>query len=1404
MASETIIWTVLPNGRKGNQLGFSLFLSPRLSPNGTLADFGLGNWAEKMQSLRVSVELEGGPAVEAALDLSLVNPAAWAGLFPDTTPVRGWALPAHASRELKSFPAASLHNFLKGLYGTVASTPASALSFPSLEKGPVADLVNTVGRMDEIVCQVIGQPAGSALAASLPQKPPLLCLPRDERAVLRLLGPGPARDFFMARQFYTRRPADKVAYLHQPTPAGSPPPEVPDVDFHQAIAMLGDWPRVLRMLGLVIDGAVDVSNLSPAAAGRVRVRETAWRKGTSTTEQHPWTRYQLDGADFRPAPKADSDLAARMLRLGKKGAFDVMQVDVDGAALNVLQFATNQRRYQTEVLRSNLPAMQEENRSVHVPPGASFASSAPKQASLPALRGGGITIARVNRSERLKASLINATANAVTGGDVSFFADDVLRGFRIDVLTNGKWFSLCRRRAKVELPGVGTLGIEGGEGAPAFDEGYVKGSGGATAAGDGPSDPLYVHEALFGWSGWSLVAPRPGRVIMPMADPMNPAAKKDVPVMPTPNAIPADRPDVRLKVPFDMKSEVQAQPGTLPRLRYGRPYRVRARAVDLAGNSLPLETELLAPADAVSDEIVYQRYEPVASPVVNTRTTLTMGEHLETLVIRSKANAAASEADLPSALFNPLSERHILPPRISEMTYETHGLLDGFPSAAAAYAVARLDSGSLQDRAGDARIMNPNGSVFADGTNPADDGKWPGPGVPLAAGQYVAHVGDEITIPWLPDPMSVGAAFIGVAGAPFYRPAPFPGAPPEPGTPPDVRSLRLVLSSGGAAFGPASGQLVPVTLPPGTILKVQMSSLVNPARLKELAVWNLMTEAARTALESYATAGLLWMLSPQRELQLIHAVERPVSPPELATTPIAEESKPIGQTFSHLQGTVTTHSGSTAEVELNAAWVEVEDRIDAPAGASREDRTGHVGFLKIPYGEDARLFPKPGEQPPKHEFGDTKHRWVKYSLVGTTRYLENFPASVTNRRDLITLGGPPTGLIDILSTRRPEPPKVVYIVPTFKWEPSADGTSRKRVGRGLRIYLDRPWYSSGDDEKLGIVLGQPRGLGTVGGVFGFGIPAAVRPYISEWGSDPVSSGPLPNVDRELGPGDFTPDPAAGFVSATSLTLDELNDSATLTVQAVGYDVTFSEERQLWFVDLELNPGRAYFPYVRLALARLQEHAVANAKLSKVVRTEFAQLVADRTATVNRIVVNGLELIDVAVAGVSASTDLGERLTAQTQALLVEAPQKAPQKAPPRGNRPNIDLPIDLPIEIPPIQLPPGVIRPIRNPAAGAGHVVRVHIERRARGMTGDLGWERATADTILASHTFGLSPEVLWKGLLRRPLPAANDANEHRLVIRELELYDTDAGLGGPPIPSAVALPPVGERLVYLDVFPLA
>src|SRR5262249_18608600 len=108
-------------------------------------------------------------------------------------------------------------------------------------------------------------------------------------------------------------------------------------------------------------------------------------------------------------------------------------------------------------------------------------------------------------------------------------------------------------------------------------------------------------------------------------------------------------------------------PGTLPRLRYGTDYRVRARAVDLAGNRAPFG-DPTAPDPHATAPVTYARFEPVESPVVLLRTKRTPGDSAGILVIRSNYN--------PPPPPTGTTERHISPSKVAEMVAEEHGLFD--------------------------------------------------------------------------------------------------------------------------------------------------------------------------------------------------------------------------------------------------------------------------------------------------------------------------------------------------------------------------------------------------------------------------------------------------------------------------------------------------------------------------------------------------------------------------------------------------------------------------------------------------------------------------------------------------------------------------------------------------------
>ena len=104
----------------------------------------------------------------------------------------------------------------------------------------------------------------------------------------------------------------------------------------------------------------------------------------------------------------------------------------------------------------------------------------------------------------------------------------------------------------------------------AIDEGRPQPSASHLPDVGGSASPLRVHDALARWEGWSLA------VTSPRGDGHRRRRGARVVSAPLPGGVP-------LTVTFD------AEPGSLPRLRYGRQYQVRARAVDIAGNSLSVE-----------------------------------------------------------------------------------------------------------------------------------------------------------------------------------------------------------------------------------------------------------------------------------------------------------------------------------------------------------------------------------------------------------------------------------------------------------------------------------------------------------------------------------------------------------------------------------------------------------------------------------------------------------------------------------------------------------------------------------------------------------------------------------------------------------------------------------------------
>ena len=322
----------------------------------------------------------------------------------------------------------------------------------------------------------------------------------------------------------------------------------------------------------------------------------------------------------------------------------------------------------------------------------------------------------------------------------------------------------------------------------------------------------------------------------------------------------------------------------------------------------------------------------------------------------------------------------------------------------------------------------------------------------------------------------------------------------------------------------------------------------------------------------------------------------------------------------------------------------------------------------------------------RHQFGDTKYRSVTYRAVATSRFGDCFddPAA-----DLTATGVEVT--VDVLSTASPQPPVVSCVVPAFAWQRQSEPDRFDSTRDGmLRIHLQKPWFSSGDGELLGVVVAE--------GTEPDGSPSSLA-SLSQWGRDPLWTTTDPGAF--LTKGDFH----------NAVTVAEgvlLPDRDRRRVTVVGFEVQFEDGR--CFADILMaRESRSYFPFVRLAVVRMQPNSVPDAEISSVVSTNFAQLTPRRTVSVTRQAPN---VHHVVVGGIThdSSTD-------------------------PSG---------------------PG----------RKGTRVAVSVQERIPGTVDDVGWVTSTQAVVTEQGVVGLFLDVLWDGTVEVPPTSPGTV---RLLVEEFE-----------------------------------
>jgi hypothetical protein len=812
----------------------------------------------------------------------------------------------------------------------------------------------------------------------------------------------------------------------------------------------------------------------------------------------------------------------------------------------------------------------------------------------------------------------------------------------------------------------------------------------------------------------------------------------------------------------------------------------------------------------------YLRWAPVPPPSLVAQAGLGTGEQLARLVVRT-----GLPDDHPDAITT--SARHVVPPKATQLEAETDGRFDlaiGSTDAdvqKAQYAIALAERGTLLDQKRPS-LDDPNGTVAQPGIALlARPGADPDAAVtlddiekrrdtPLGEGQYVVHGTDELTLPYLPDPHAAGVALVFYdAGAPHLLPEPRvlqAVVLPFEGDWPRLEPLRLVLERGETLSARLDGRHVRVTLPPGEQVRVAMSSSLRSVDLDDFGLWRSHLAStidpdgdgeatqeqviAAAVLLRAAVAGWTWWLTPSTDLRLVHAVPAPVHPPRLLDLRVL--LRPAGLPVALLGGLVDVHGPSTDQLVVRASWTEWVDDVATkePSEVTRQDvvvrstvwageRLGLLWLVDhVPSGTDALGEADLGIHKALQTFPDTHHREVTYTPSGTTRYAELFaPADVPAPDDPVLAGAPRT--LTVLSSARPAGAEVIDTVPLLRWEtgtePDQPFALRRTRRSGVRVWLRRPWYSSGDGELLGVLVGP-----------GSDLPADA---ISLWGRDPilhgahVAQGTMPplvepahlSVALASG-GSWLGRPARPVrFPATEPLLDVTGRPAA---QVYGYQPEFHRDRGQWYVDVALDDGPTLWPFVRLAVARYQPDSIVDCALSPVSLTSWAQPLPTRTTTVSR---PDPEHVRVTVTGAVGFYRVGPR-RGETAPTLPDEPADSLDADTPTGGAQVLDDLLRL------------------------SRVVRASVQVLDDGAS-DLQW-RTVATRRLPAVGFGdeTTFRVTWTGELPCPgVPLATPGSSAtwRVLVEESELLDADA----PDVPNAEGRTVLVPRTVYLDTIAL-
>ncbi|MGO9911698.1 MAG: hypothetical protein ACLPQS_11120 [Acidimicrobiales bacterium] len=1410
---QLLIWTALPTGRPdSHHLSLTASMSPLLFNEGP-KELELGaytdfvNWPQTVSSPAVTFEVKVGtnapvPATIVTDPSYLPDPTRWPAVFGKTTTYvldRGQQEPVNTTN-IASFD-------VKGTYGQVESIwQTFGVNNPNF---PPTLIGGSNGQLN--------LPPGSKSQSAIDMIRGSLAAGKSGPDVRQ-------SDLSKAVGYYMRNQSEASQDFT---------PEVPIFDFHQGISALGHYERLVRLFGLAFDLEIPLPSNYQSGLSTIRVIPTWQSNYTGTTYNvSPPTACLLTSSTFFAAPAAGStDYENGMLNLADATRFSVTELDVDGAAQQVYAVASS---------FSSVQSYQENLGSLGQDETYSF--------SLPTLRSTGPKIVWTGFANDLVTQIENQNtyldkiatyvANPTKHSPPTFHAPDLIQGHRIDVLPvddpNPQWMTLHRRAGDYTFGPLAGTGEQAAQYAAleiddVIDEGFV-GPGVSQPVNPSPPDPnLYIHEEIARWNGWSLSAPRIGGALDP-GDGFD--------SQPHQEAVPNE--DSNGNTNPQMAANFSVVP-YLPKLRFGHRYQFRARGVDIACNSVPAGSQ---DATTATPLFTYRRYQPVLPPVMVGTDVSPPGQGSLTLVLLNYGLGQTPD---------PVS-RWVFPPRVSQLLAEEHGAFDGFalgsspdlndgvdPSQLAYWVISSLDEGQIQT------ITNTPLSDLPDNAGTPQPPANPISVLDPASGAYyVPSDYSSMQTPWMADPLSSGAAWLGLPGSQFSRTeVDYWGGDSWP----QVFAELFTLAAGDPASQPATtytagdaaaSAVRTLTLPPGAVMRLHLSSSILDPQVMGVYQWILANPPVGEAAlyEQFAYNGQLWQLSPYLTITVAHATRQPQDPPTFVELTAVKRN--LGQTTVDLYDTAFfIDEPSTSSIDVGAVWT---DPVDNPSDSSQDPgptsptatmtTTADAFKVQVPDPDPEVAFDNPGfmvdapsvfalTQSPgvTHDIGDTKHHLVSYTATGTSRFAEFFRPqrpipptqyqsagqTVTVTDDLIGLNAPSVDItwlvpipdtsenetvvlqqgdnadysvdelngtvtfnnatyvnedlyidyeprvtssgepfpIHILASSPPAMPKIDRIMPAFALAQSGKVSTGHlffaREGGWLRVWLDRPWWSSGANEMLGVVALPNKEINTSP------LTVAQSKLATQVGLDPISvaDASLRVTTSPMQMGSWTPAPLdVPGITYNSPPVCPLIEDTSNKYTIYPYPVQYDETNGQWFADVQIAfPGLQLPPpgyFVRLGLVRFQPYAYVGAQVSKVSLATFAQPVVDRVVSV---VKSGPQTVRVSVTGPAYQ---GFR----------------PLTAEDAGATTIQDLDNDFAIR---------EYTDLGGQPVTSTMVVDIQIQDPAgTGLPGELSWTVASSPVVL-SPTYEATIAT-WTGTVTLPYPIG-DATPMRARVSELDYY---------------------------------